>query len=186
MFEEISGLPLHPLAVHAPLVLVPLLIAVAVGYAVVPPLRRWLGWTAVVLGLLAPVSVWVARASGNAFRDRLAVRDQLPPERASKVAEHAGLSLTLLWLVAGLGLVAIGMVVLAAGLRAGSRRAADAADPDGTVAVSAGQGGTAVRRTGATVVWILFAVAVLALSAGVGWYLIQTGDSGAQMVWEGS
>lgn len=183
MFEEISGLPLHPLAVHAPLVLVPLLIAVAVGYAVVPPLRRWLGWTAVVLGLLAPVSVWVARLSGDAFRDRLAARDQLPPELASKVAEHAELSLTLFWLVAGLGLVAIGMVILAVGLQAGSRRAVD---PDATVAVSAGQGGTAVRRTSTTVVWILFAVAVLALSAAVGWYLIQTGDSGARMVWEGA
>jgi hypothetical protein len=178
VFEEISGLPLHPLAVHAPLVLVPLLIAVTVGYAVIPPLRRWLGWTVVALSLAAPVSVLVARTSGNAFRDRLGARDQLPAELAGKVDEHAGFSLTLLWLVAGLGLVAIGMVVLAGSV---SRRGADPA-PDAAEAMSAAPG----RRAGATLVWILFTVAVLALSTGAGWYLVRTGDSGARMVWEGS
>ncbi|HEX6075251.1 MAG TPA: DUF2231 domain-containing protein [Micromonosporaceae bacterium] len=176
MFEEISGLPLHPLAVHAPLVLVPLLIAVAAGYAVIPSLRRWLGWTVVAFALLAPVSVVIARNSGQAFQERLAARDQLPPELVGRVDEHAGFSLTLLWLVVALGLVSIGMVVLAVGSRHRSRRGSEPATDN------AGD----PRRTGAIVVWILFAVAVLALSAGAGWYLVQTGDSGARMVWEGS
>jgi uncharacterized membrane protein len=170
VWEEISGLPLHPLAVHAPLVLVPLLIVVGVGYAVIPAVRPRLAWALVALAVLAPVAVLAARLSGEAFRSRLAARDQLPAELAVRVDEHAGFSLTLLWLVIALGLVCIGMAVLAAGMRPGTR---SDAEPAG-------------RRPGAVVVWGLAAVAVLALSAGAGWYLVQTGDSGARMVWEGS
>lgn len=170
MWEEISGLPLHPLAVHAPLVLVPLLIVVAVGYAVIPPVRPRLAWALVALAVLAPVAVLAARLSGEAFRSRLAGRDQLPAELAVRVDEHAGFSLTLLWLVIALALVCVGMVVLAAGMRP---RTQGDAEP-------------AVRRSGPVVVWGLAAVAVLALSAGAGWYLVETGDSGARMVWEGS
>lgn len=170
MWEEFSGLPLHPLAVHAPLVLVPLLIVVAVGYAVIPAIRHRLAWALVALAVLAPVAVLAARLSGDAFRTRLAARDQLPTELAVRVDEHAGFSLTLLWLVIALALVSIGMVALAAGMRP---RAGDDAEP-------------AARRSGAVVVWGLAAVAVLALSAGAGWYLVETGDSGARMVWEGS
>lgn len=170
MWEEISGLPLHPLAVHAPLVLVPLLIVVAVGYAVIPPIRQRLAWALVALAVLAPVAVLVARLSGDAFRSRLAARDQLPAELAVRVDQHAGSSLTLLWLVIALALVCIGMVALAAGTRPRPRSDSE----------------PAARRSGAVVVWGLAAVAVLALSAGAGWYLVETGDSGARMVWEGS
>ncbi len=170
MWEEISGLPLHPLAVHAPLVLVPLLIVVAVGYAVIPPIRQRLAWALVALAVLTPGAVLAARLSGDAFRSRLAARDQLPAELAVRVDEHAGFSLTLLWLVIALALVSVGMVALAAGMR--SRTPDDSAP--------------AVRRPGAVVVWGLAAVVVLALSAGAGWYLVETGDSGARMVWEGS
>jgi hypothetical protein len=174
VWEQVSGLPLHPLAVHAPLVLVPLLILVAVGYAVTPPARRWLAWTVVALAVLAPAAVLLARLSGHAFRSRLATRDQLPAELAVRVDEHAGFSLTLLWLVVALALVSVGMVVLSAGT---GRRTVDGSEPEP---------GRAARRSGALAVWVLAAVAVLTLSAGAGWYLVETGDSGARMVWEGS
>ena len=50
MFDRISGLPAHPLIVHAAVVLVPLLALGAIVYAVVPPLRKHFRWA---VGLLA-------------------------------------------------------------------------------------------------------------------------------------
>ncbi len=70
MFEEIAGLPMHPLAVHAAVVFVPLLALAALAYGLVPKLRRKVGWVAVLLALVAPASAVVARLSGDAFLQR--------------------------------------------------------------------------------------------------------------------
>jgi hypothetical protein len=44
MFRAFMGLPLHPLAVHAAVIFVPLLALGSAGYAVLPRVRRRLGW----------------------------------------------------------------------------------------------------------------------------------------------
>lgn len=61
---EIAGLPLHPLVVHAAVVLTPLAAALVVAYAVLPRHRWATRWPAVGFTLAALASVWVARLSG--------------------------------------------------------------------------------------------------------------------------
>ncbi len=75
MFDTISGLPLHPLVVHAVVVLIPLMAVVTVAVAV---RRRWRAaapWVvladAVVVGL-----AFVAKESGEALQARLSQFNQ--------------------------------------------------------------------------------------------------------------
>jgi uncharacterized membrane protein len=114
MFEEFLGLPLHPLAVHAPVVLVPLLVAVALVYALVPKVRRYVGWAALLLAIGAPVSVALARSSGQAYEQRM-----YGAYRAPAVVEHAAAGDRLLWSSLGLGLATLAL------LWVGRRSAAD-------------------------------------------------------------
>jgi len=172
VFEEILGLPAHPLIIHAPVILVPLLIAVAVGYAIVPPWRRAFGWAVVLLAFAAPGPVLLARLSGEAFQARLDGRDQLPAELAEKVRVHSAHSWILLWLVVGLAVASLLMVMVGGALR---RRADDYDEYDDPP-----------PRGGLLILITLLALVVLGLSGASGWYLYQTGDSGARMVWEGS
>jgi hypothetical protein len=61
---EINGTPLHPLVIHAVVVLVPL--AALAGFALAVPRYRWLArWPALVLTLMATASTYVARISGH-------------------------------------------------------------------------------------------------------------------------
>src|SRR5512145_515321 len=78
---EITGLPLHPLVVHAAVTLIPLSAVGAVALAVVPRWRWLTRWPAAVVA-------WVARLSGGALlEDRPglleveALRDQIERHR---------------------------------------------------------------------------------------------------------
>ncbi|MGH3712694.1 MAG: DUF2231 domain-containing protein [Micromonosporaceae bacterium] len=173
-FEEILGLPAHPLLVHAAVVLVPLLIVVGIGYGLIPPLRRKLDVVLVALALAAPGAVFAARESGAEFEKRLASKDQLPAELAEKVANHSALSETLWWLVLALGGLAL-LLVLADKLLS----------PRTTVYDEDGD----EMRTGGVfrfLVTLLLTLALLGVGAGAGWYVYRTGHTGSQMVWEGS
>jgi hypothetical protein len=90
VFEEIAGLPLHPLAVHSAVVFVPLLALVASGYALLPKLRTRLAWAAVALAVAAPVSTVMAVLSGDAFQQRRG----LPLEGA--LADHRSVGIVTL------------------------------------------------------------------------------------------
>jgi hypothetical protein len=88
---EITGLPVHPLVVHAAVVFAPLACALAVVFAVVPRWRYLTRWPTVVTTVLALVSVWVARFSGE---DLLASRPEL--EQIISTHEERGELLSLL------------------------------------------------------------------------------------------
>lgn len=181
MFEEILGLPAHPLLVHAAVVLVPLLVAVAIAYALIPPLRGRLDWAVVVLAVAAPAAVWAARQSGEAFQLRLAQRDMMPPELAADVAAHEELSEMLWWLALALGVAAVALV---AADRLLPRR------PGSAESGSAGSGspGSEAPRGGRLrlVVTVVLTLAIVGLSGAAGWYVYRTGHTGSTMVWEGS
>lgn len=179
MFEEILNLPAHPLIVHGVVVMVPLLIAVAAAYAVLPFARERLAWAVVLLALAAPGAAFAAVESGEAFEERLAGRDMLPPEIATAVDAHQEFADRLLWLAVALAAVSLALVAVQV-----KRQRGVAAQVTGT-----DEGAPAPTKPGGgplLIVFVVLAIAVLGLGAATGWYVFQTGHSGAEMVWDGS
>jgi uncharacterized membrane protein len=66
---EINGLPLHPLIVHAVVILVPLGALSAILFAVVPRWRWLLRWPTLVLAVAAAIMTRLAVMSGADLRD---------------------------------------------------------------------------------------------------------------------
>jgi uncharacterized membrane protein len=151
---ELNGVPLHPLIVHAVVVLGPLAALTGLAYAAVPRWRWLLRWPLVVLAVVTAVTALGAVAAGE---DLLAAR----PELAPIVADHqeAGEMLRN---------VALGYAVLS-GLAAWAL--------GGASALASGRGARETRF--GIPVALLLAAGALALLVTV--YL--AGDSGARAVW---
>jgi uncharacterized membrane protein len=135
MFDLINGLPVHPLVVHAVVVLLPLATLGTIAIAVRPAWRRSYGLLVVACTALATVMIPVATSSGEALE-----------ERVGNPGEHAELGDQLIWF-------AIPMLVLAAALWWLDRRSA-ATDGVGTA-----------RSSSAGVVRAVAALAVVAALA---------------------
>jgi uncharacterized membrane protein len=153
VFEELLGLPMHPLVVHLPVVLVPLLVLGSLVYALVPKVRSYVGWVAVGLAVAAPLSAVVAKLSGQAYRDALYGTQQLPADNPVEI--HAGYGDVLMWSSIGLGVATLALY--------GLRRGAGPVQP--------------VRQW---VVWVATGLVVVA-AAVVAYYVFRVGHSGAEM-----
>ncbi|MEU8383637.1 hypothetical protein [Streptosporangium sp. NPDC048865] len=117
MFDEILGLPLHPLIVHAAVVLTPLLAVLAAVYALAPRTRPVLTWAVVGLAPVVPVSVLAARQSGEALEEgRFA---SIEGKLGERIAEHASFGTPMLLVAFALGLVAAALVYVTRGGRFG-------------------------------------------------------------------
>lgn len=84
MFDTIGGVPLHPLVIHAVVVLGPV---AALGVAAFPLLPRWqrlLRWPTLALAAGTAAIAWVAVRTGEWLRDTT-YGDRVP----ASVAEHA-------------------------------------------------------------------------------------------------
>jgi hypothetical protein len=103
VFDVVAGLPLHPLVVHAAVVLVPVAALVVAVAALWPRFRRWAGYLPAGLALAALVVVPVATQSGEALQSRLGD----PPF----IGEHADLGEGLVPWVVALALVGVGVSV---------------------------------------------------------------------------
>jgi uncharacterized membrane protein len=99
---NIHGIPIHPLVVHAAVVLVPLAALFASAYAVLPR-RRWQTRTpAVVLSVAGALSVQLAAMTGDQLKESL-------HENTSLIQSHehwAGLLQAASWALAGLVVIA--------------------------------------------------------------------------------
>lgn len=105
MFDEILGLPAHPLIIHATVVLTPLLAVLATVYALLPRTRAVLTWAVIPLAVVVPVAVLAAKESGEELKEgRFASVDDV---LARRLTEHEALATPLL-----LGAVALGLVAL--------------------------------------------------------------------------
>lgn len=60
--------PLHPLLVHASVVLTPLLIAVSLARVIAPSWSGTLDWTVIVLAVATPVAAVATKFSGDALK----------------------------------------------------------------------------------------------------------------------
>lgn len=154
---EIGGLPLHPLVVHAAVVLTPLAVLAVIVFALWPR-HRWLTrWPTVALTVAAAGSVVLARQSGQALLDAR-------PELARLVAEHEDRATVLVPLTLVL------LVLVAAGawsLGGPSSLASGAGARESRVA--------ALERV-LPALLVLAALAVLVM-------VVLTGDSGSRAVW---
>ena len=70
-FDLVNGLPVHPLVVHAAVVLIPLTALGLLVMVVSPRFSRALGWLVALGGLVAAGSAFVAKESGEALEERV-------------------------------------------------------------------------------------------------------------------
>ena len=155
MFDLINGLPVHPLVVHAVVVLLPLATLGTIALVVRPSWRRPYGPLLVACAAVATVLIPVATSSGEALE-----------KHVGDPGEHAELGDQLLWF-------ALPMLVLLAALVWMDRRATVGADAQRTTSSRPSQTGTL------KVVAALALVAALATSVQV----YRVGDSGARAAW---
>jgi uncharacterized membrane protein len=101
-FDLIRGLPIHPLVVHAAVVLVPLTALGLLLMALLPRFSRANGWLVVAIGAAAAVASVVARLSGIALQQRTAAPRFDHAELGGSMPWFAG---ALLLATAGLWLV---------------------------------------------------------------------------------
>ena len=78
LFDELGGpldllfgLPVHPLVVHAAVVLVPLVALAALAMSYWPSFSIKYGKPVLILAVIAQLSLFVAKASGEPFQERL-------------------------------------------------------------------------------------------------------------------
>ncbi|MBM2622257.1 hypothetical protein JIG36_42820 [Actinoplanes sp. LDG1-06] len=155
MFDQINGLPVHVLVLHAAVVFVPLLALGAVVYALVPRWRPRMGWALALLAIVAPAATLVAKLSGEKLYDRLLGQGMSGPGKEI-LDDHMGFGGLTFWFTLALGVVSLVMVALT--WRRGSTRLPLIGEVGG-------------------------AVVLIALAAASGYYVYKTGDSGATAVW---
>lgn len=170
MFEEVLGIPAHPLLVHAAVVFVPLLVLGAFAYALLPLTRRYVWWAVLGLGVIAPSAAWAAKLSGQAFRARLIRHGAHNPDFLGQIDRHMSFGNLAAYFATGLGALSIIMVlVLHSRVRASQGSAASiGATGGGSVALS-----------------VILIVLVVGVGAATGYYIFRTGDTGAHIVWGG-
>jgi uncharacterized membrane protein len=175
MFDLIGGLPLHPLVVHAVVVLLPLAAAGTVAIVIVPAWRRRFGILVALAATAATAMVPVATRSGEALMRRVG-----PP-----AGNHEMLGGQLLWFA--LPLAVLVWLLLLADARA--RRPVTASPGPGAAArglrapdAPRVHSGEPAARSGRGLIRVLAVLAVLAALAAL-FQVYRVGDSGARAVW---
>jgi hypothetical protein len=153
MFDTFNGIPLHPLVVHAVVVLLPLAILGTIAIAVRPGWRVKYGPLVVGVTAVATALVPVATASGDSLE-----------KRVGDPGSHAALGGQLIWFALPLLVLAVALVVLDGRSRRARTR------------------GTDERTSGSHLVTGVALLAVVAaLASGV--QVFRVGDSGARAAW---
>lgn len=160
---QINGLPLHPLLVHAVVVLLPLAALMLIIGSVWPAARRKFGILTPIIALAALIAVPLTTQAGEALEKQT--------EPSAILEKHTELGDHLLPWAAGLFLVAL---VQWFWFRRARRDSAEAGRRD------------SAATTRRPVVGIVLAVAAIAISVGATIDVVRIGDSGAQAIWSDS
>jgi uncharacterized membrane protein len=172
VFDQVNGLPAHPLFVHAPLVLIALTLVLGLVYVVVPPLRARIDWALLLLAVAGPVSALLATLSGERFKARLGGSPAIDRhEELGVITRNAAVMLL------GVVLLLVAVDRLRVRRTRHQRTLAEGDEP-----------GRPSRTVGGgvwTVLSVLLSVLFVVVGATVGTYLVLTGDSGARMVFGG-
>ncbi len=176
MFDQILGIPAHPLIVHAAVVFVPLQVVAGIVYGVVPVWRRYIGWAVVGLAIVAPAAAWAAKFSGESFEQQQ-IKKGASGAFLKNINTHSGYAGILAYLTLGLGIV---MLVLVWATRR-NRKVTPAAGDSAEIAGDAAEvmGSPAALK----VLALVLTVVVIALGGVTGFYIFKTGDTGAHLVY---
>lgn len=166
MFTSIDGLPLHPLVVHAVVVLLPLATAGALAVAVRPRWARTYGPLVAAAALAAAAAAVVAVEAGQALQVTLGAQGD-PLEGIGRHAAWGGQVRTLA--------TAFAVAAVASTALAFRDEPATAGTP-GTGGGS--RGWTTARRVSRGLAWLAVALGVAASG-----YAYLAGESGARSVW---
>ena len=104
---EIAGLPLHPLVVHAAVVLTPLAVLLVLAFAVWPKHRWATRWPTAVFTAAAFLSAWAARLSGDSLAESRPGLEEAVHEHAER-GEQFAVIVTVLLVVTALGVWTLG------------------------------------------------------------------------------
>jgi hypothetical protein len=156
--ETFSGLPAHPLVVHAAVVLLPLAVVGLVVVAASSRMRERLALPVLVLALAATAAVVLAQGSGEALEERLE-DTELTDRKEELVEDHAGKGERVLPWSIGVSIAALA----AAGVERRERR---------------GQTRATARLTA------MLVAAALVAGAGSAWSVVDVGHSGARATWD--
>ncbi|MCW2759470.1 MAG: hypothetical protein JWO46_3216 [Nocardioidaceae bacterium] len=156
---DFNGIPLHPLVVHAVVVLTPVAGLLAVAYAVVPRWRWALRWPLVVAAVAGAAATYVAYLSGENLEDRLQIDTALLHTHETWAGR---LRIAMVVLVVA-AVVAAYVMPFRTPLKGGVEREAR----------------IGLLRIPVAVVLVVVGVATL-------YAVYRTGDAGAHMVWDGT
>ena len=98
MLDTVLGLPVHPLIVHATVVVVPTAALAVALYAVWPRFRAWARWGPLALALAAAVLTPLSTSSGESLEHRVG--------SSAAIEEHSHLADVLIWWVVPLAVLA--------------------------------------------------------------------------------
>jgi hypothetical protein len=164
----VSGLPVHPLVVHAVVVLLPMAVVGSVLVALWPASRARWAWPVVVLTAAAVVSIPLATSTGEGLEHNL--------PRTPAIAAHAELGDQLLVFAAPLLVCVAALAFLDRRRRHSSVAEAPTGGPGAMTASTATSGGPRLVAVLVAVLTVVFAV-VCAVQ------VFRIGDSGARAAW---
>jgi len=170
-FTKIFGLPAHPLFVHVPVVLIPLVGIGAIAMACSAWVRERFGWLVLGLGVVAGLSTQLAIESGQALRRRV--------PQSAELRYHVHIAESIRPLILLLFLVALAVMLV-------DRWARSAWPFSGreSAAASAAESAGASPRDMGRIGWGILMVVTLLVAVGTNVRLFQIGDSGAKATWQ--
>ncbi|HSS67144.1 MAG TPA: DUF2231 domain-containing protein [Nocardioidaceae bacterium] len=172
MFDSVFGLPLHPLVVHATVVVVPSA-AVAVALAAVwPRFRAWAGFMPLGLAAAAIVLVPITTSSGESLEHSVV--------ETALVREHTQMAEGLLPWVLLLGVAAAGLFAVRLSEHQSSSPVEQSADAEGRLARLRSRFVASPPPR-----FAVMALVVVALVASIGTtvQVVRIGHSGARASW---
>jgi uncharacterized membrane protein len=154
VFDQINGLPVHILVIHATVVFVPLLALGAIVFAVVPRWRSRIGWAVIAAAVISPIVTFVSKESGEKLYDRT-VKNGAQGQFLERLNTHMNYGSHLFWWVLPLAVVTLVLTILTL------RKPGSLPKP----------------------VEIALAVVAIVLAVITAYYVYRTGDSGAKAAW---
>ncbi len=155
-----NGLPLHPLVVHAVVVLVPLTVLAAIVFAVLPKQRWLLRWPLAAGAVVSAAVTIVAKQSGEKLQTSF--------ENSPLVKIHVDRANLFILLVYGFAIIAL----IAVSTLGGSSQLASVA------LARAAVGGRAVQLAIASILVVASIIVAVQIA--------RVGDAGSRAVWSGT